>query len=125
SPGTAAAFHGAADGQGRTFTVAEVLRSDGITHAIVGGYDPLSWDSSGGYHYDLSDAGRTAFIYNLTTGLKLDQVLGDSYGRGDEQTYNGQYLFPVFGGGHDLLFGGPPFYGVAGETDVLSYGPQY
>jgi len=39
-------FHTAADGQGRTFAIMEVLGINGGPNEIIGGYNPQSWNSS-------------------------------------------------------------------------------
>jgi hypothetical protein len=47
----AQAFHAAADGQGRTFTVIEVFYGAGNSqHSVIGGYNPQSWSSSDQWH---------------------------------------------------------------------------
>ena len=112
SPGTAASFHAAADGQGRPFSVAEVQLAPGQGQPgsgpaqLVGGYDPVSWNSSSGYNTNATDAGRTAFIFNLSTSLLLPQLLTSqclsSPCDGHFQTFNFYPWGPTFGGGHDL-----------------------
>jgi hypothetical protein len=56
-------FHTAADGKDATFAV--FLASAGTGNQLIGGYDPLSWDSSGNWHYAATDADRSAFLFNL------------------------------------------------------------
>lgn len=100
---TAADFHAAVDGKGRTFTVMEATTELGQTFK-VGGYNPQSWDSKGGFHITTEDALRTAFLFNLTSHqvhrqtprtYALDTV-------GSFQTWNDPRAGPVFGAGHDL-----------------------
>lgn len=100
---TAADFHAAVDGKGRTFTVMEATTELGQTFK-VGGYNPQSWDSNGGFHITTEDALRTAFLFNLTSHqvhrqtprtYALDTV-------GSFQTWNDPRAGPVFGAGHDL-----------------------
>ena len=100
---TAADFHAAVDGKGRTLTVMEATTELGQTFK-VGGYNPQSWDSNGGFHITTEDALRTAFLFNLTSHqvhrqtprtYALDTV-------GSFQTWNDPRAGPVFGAGHDL-----------------------
>jgi hypothetical protein len=101
---TAAHFHAAVDGRGATFTLIEVLSNDGVTFStpqIVGGYNPQSWHSNGGYNLTPTNAERTAFLFNLSTGIKQTQrLVGDHYGQ--FQTLNQANVGPTFGGGNDL-----------------------
>jgi hypothetical protein len=109
-------FHTAADGQGPTFTLFKLTdyQTPGGSvlplSAIVGGYDPASWASTGGSTrtYPLSD--RTGFLFNLTQPILLRQRT-DTFGRGvndngSYQTFNYAGYGPAFGGGFDL--GGGP-----------------
>jgi hypothetical protein len=102
---TAADFHAAADGQGRTFSIIEVLsgtNTDGTAYAsgtqIIGGYNPLSWDGHNHYHLTPDVADMTGFIFNLTQTLFREQV-------SQYQTYNRSTYGPTFGGGHDIYAG--------------------
>ncbi|MDF1811624.1 MAG: PEP_CTERM-anchored TLD domain-containing protein [Verrucomicrobiales bacterium] len=88
---TATDFHSKADGQGPTISVFEVVGPNGTE--LIGGYNPQSWDSFSGYNADNTN---DAFIFNLTTGLKLDNT--DSR----YHTFNSINYGPTFGGGHDL-----------------------
>lgn len=92
---TASNFHAAADGKGATFVLMRASEDNGVTWKTVGGYDPLSWDSSGSYHMSYDQATWTAFLFNLTDGVKKDQT--NQY-----QTFNYGVYGPTFGGGHDL-----------------------
>jgi hypothetical protein len=112
------AFHAAADGQGRTFTVALVNKSE--SQYLIGGYNPLSWDSSETNHVSPTNAERTAFLYNLTTTLKLDQNLDAPGGSGFYQTGNYAAALPIFGGGSDLYFA--DYLGGTNYAADYSYG---
>ncbi|NVE00016.1 PEP_CTERM-anchored TLD domain-containing protein [Massilia sp. BJB1822] len=99
---TARQFHAAVDGKGRTFSVMQATQ-DGKTW-LVGGYNPQSWSSAEKYNRNPEQQGRTAFLFNLSSGIVhyqtpkingLDEV-------GSYQTYNGSAFGPTFGWGHDL-----------------------
>ena len=109
-------WHAAVDGAGRTFSLWEVVTSNGaggVDNFIFGGYNPQSWSSAGSYNFTTPDAERTAFIFNLTTGTRLDQCkstdnitcgydFDSSNFVGRHQTYNNPNYGPTFGGGLDL-----------------------
>jgi hypothetical protein len=77
---TSADFHAAADGQGRTFSVLEVLTVNGeVATQIIGGYNPQSWSSNAGWHLSPTNAERTAFLFNLSTTEKQDQKADGGY----------------------------------------------
>lgn len=86
-------FHASVNGKGRTISVFRV-NVNGTIHDI-GGYNPLSWESSGGYHLTGSNE-YDAFIFDLTFNKIVHQ--SNQY-----QTYNWGNYGPTFGGGHDLL----------------------
>ena len=118
-------FHTAADGQGRTFAIMEVLSIDGVAaNKIIGGYNPQSWNSSGNYNLTPNNADRTAAIFNLTDLVWRTQNT-DVYGL--NQTYNDQNYGPSFGGGFDILvyhslssgFVYPISYGVIDGVNIL------
>jgi len=90
---TAADFHAAVDGMGRTFTLIQ-LNNAGTTHT-VGGYSPQSWNSSSSYNLSPTAADQTGFMFNLETGRLYEQIR-------EYQTYNRFNYGPTFGGGHDL-----------------------
>jgi hypothetical protein len=96
-------FHHAADGKGRTIAVMQATNENGQTW-LIGGYNPQSWASSGGFHMTPEQAQRTGFLFNLTTGERhlqtpktyaLDTI-------GSYQTYNAGNFGPTFGWGNDL-----------------------
>lgn len=105
-------WHRAVDGKGATFTLWEVTTSNGqggYDNFILGGYNADSWHSRGHYQYDYANDARENFIFNLTTGVKLDQCqstdrdCGYNYGDyGIYATYNRANYGATFGGGHDL-----------------------
>jgi hypothetical protein len=117
-------FHAAADGQGATFTLLEASFL-GSTY-VLGGYNPQSWTSIDDYNITLTDAERTAFIYNLTTGVRQTQRLttdpsGFSY-YGQYQTYNSSSHGPIFGAGADLYTNQDLGFGFAAQW---SYGTGF
>jgi hypothetical protein len=111
---TSAAFHAAADGQGRTFSVIEVLGQDfNGQPQLIGGYNPQSWQSAGGFTITAADALRTAFLFNLSTGEIQRQNLNAQPGRGDVQTLNEAGRGPTFGFGSDIFVNGDMNSGYA------------
>lgn len=100
---TAADFHAAVDGKGRTFTVMNATNELGQTYK-VGGYNPQSWASTGGFHITTEDALRTGFLFNLTSN-QIHRQTPRTYALdtvGSFQTFNDAKSGPVFGAGHDL-----------------------
>jgi hypothetical protein len=100
---TAADFHAAVDGKGRTFTVMEATNELGQLFK-VGGYNPQSWDSSGKFHITTEDEKRTGFLFNLTS-RQIHRQTPRTYALdtvGSFQTWNDARTGPVFGAGHDL-----------------------
>jgi len=96
-------FHQSVDGKGRTLVVMEATNRAGQTF-LLGGYNPQSWSSSGSYNLTNEDGGRTAFLFNLTSGKLFRQML-NAYGQealGSYQTLNDGDSGPTFGWGHDL-----------------------
>ena len=106
---TPEAFSAAVDGQGRTFVVLEATPESTTSpyppwtsigsSMLLGGYDPLSWDSTNGYNITTD---RSGFIFNLTTSTMQDQNSDIS---GQTQTYNSSIYGPAFGDGFDLGVG--------------------
>ena len=117
APGkTAADFHAAADGKGRTLSVMRAYGVDGRSW-LVGGYNPQSWSSNGGFNQTPDEADRTAFLFNLTSGVRFQQLpvlAGDDYGA--MQTVNDAGKGPTFGAGFDLLV---PFDLTSGGVSAL------
>lgn len=103
---TAADFHKAADGKGATVTLMRV--GEGAGARLVGGYNPQSWESNNSWHQTVTDAERTAFIFNLDAGRMYRQVPA-SYilpSLGQKQTFNHIDNGPSFGEGRDLWVDG-------------------
>ena len=117
---TAADFHAAVDGKGRTFTVMEATTELGQTFK-VGGYNPQSWDSSGAFHRTTEDALRTGFLFNLTS-RQVHRQTPRTYALdtvGSFQTWNDARTGPVFGAGHDLYVGWD--LSTGGYSSMYSY----
>jgi hypothetical protein len=89
-------FHAAADGKGRTFSLMTASEDGGQTWKTIGGYNPQNWISAYSYTVTPNQNDWTAFLFNLTDGVKLDQTDAT-------QTYNGSHYGPVFGSTHDLF----------------------
>ncbi|GAB2872894.1 hypothetical protein GCM10027277_47710 [Pseudoduganella ginsengisoli] len=120
TPGkTAADFHAAADGKGRTFTVMQAYGVDGRSW-LIGGYNPQSWSSKGGFNMTPDEADRVGFLFNLTKGVVFQQLpalAGDDFGA--MQTVNEALMGPTFGAGFDLAV---PFdLTNGGSSALLSY----
>jgi hypothetical protein len=150
-------FHAAADNRGSTFTlmrvsdmrvgdmrvgdmrVGDMRVGDEGGSWLVGGYNPLSWSSSDGWHESRFDWQRSAFIFNYTDPALYRQVPTTNIlpSQGLRQTYNWPDHGPTFGAGPDLLvndrmdtalswqltYGDPDFEG----RSIIdgSYGGQY
>ena len=117
---TAADFHAAVDGKGRTFTVMEATTELGQTWK-VGGYNPQSWASTGGFHITTEDALRTGFLFKLTS-RQLHRQTPRTYALdtvGSFQTFNDGKVGPVFGAGHDLYVGWD--LSTGGYSSLYSY----
>lgn len=117
---TAADFHAAADGKGRTFSLMEASNAAGQTW-LIGGYNPQSWSSDGQFNITESTEARTAFLFNLTLGTVYRQT-PNTYGLGSVgsyQTYNAANYGPTFGIGHDLFV--PANLSSGGYSLLYSY----
>jgi len=127
---TSQKFHLAADGKGATFVLMNVSIDNGAHWETIGGYNPLSWSSDGSYNYVANLADRSAFIFNLTDGVKAAQRAN---AQGIYQTYNDAYYGPTFGGGHDIyvntsLSGGNTYgwsYGSSSIVDQTRQNTQF
>lgn len=97
-------FHAAADGKGPTFAVMSALASDGSGWKTVGGYNPLSWDSSGQPHFTPDPADWNAFIFNLSDSvLRRQSTVGQTTNRAFDGPFFGTIpLGPDLGVGADL-----------------------
>jgi len=113
-------FHAAADGKGRTFSVMEAYNPAG-QRWLVGGYNPQSWSSRGGFNMTVPDSERTAFIFNLTSSKQYLQLpqLGEGQDFGASQTLNEADFGPTFGAGLDLAV--PADLTTGGTSAILSY----
>lgn len=113
-------FHTAVDGKGRTITLMEASNDAGQTW-LVGGYDPQSWSSAGGFNFSPDGSARSAFIFNLSSGVKYAQTpnFGGPEDFGKYQTYNDPTLGPTFGFGSDLRVGQDLTHG--GQSSLISY----
>lgn len=117
-------FHAAADGQGRTFAIMEVLGINGAANKIIGGYNPRSWDSSIYYNLARDNADRTAAIFNLTDLVWSPEDTVTSSGA--YQTLNNSDWGPSFGA-IDILVSSSlssgavshTSYGVPGGVNIL------
>jgi hypothetical protein len=141
---TSTDWHAAVDHQGATFSLLEMVAYDPEADAnvtqIIGGYNPRSWDAAtNGWVSTPNDADRTAFIFNLTTGVLQRQCLStdptdcgrDLADYGEWQTFDHLDYGPSFGGGQDIhvnadLDDGFSYnysYGVPGSP-LAGYGQQ-
>ncbi|RIA86386.1 hypothetical protein C1645_829348 [Glomus cerebriforme] len=91
---TAAAFHEKCDNKGATIVIAKITNSE----QIIGGYNPLQWDSS-----YTNKSTRDSFIFSFTNKNNL-QTAKVSYSNGDLYSIGCLKDFgPLFGGGRDLM----------------------
>lgn len=97
-------FHEAADGKGDTFTLMRVSDDQGGSW-LVGGYNPVSWSTTDGWHVAASQWERTAFIFNYTDPIVLRPVpvTHTLPSQGSKLTYNWPDHGPTFGQGPDLF----------------------
>jgi len=91
-----AAFHTKCDNKGATIVIAKIQNSE----QIVGGYNPLYWESSGGNWKSTNDS----FIFSFTNRNNLQTAkVGYIIDEGKQYAvYCNQSYGPSFGGGHDL-----------------------
>lgn len=145
---TSTTFHAAVDGQGPTFALMTISgRAAGsgtegtsdISLQLIGGYDPLSWNSGGNYNYGLTDAERTSFIFNLTSGTLQRQNLSADGFSGIYGADNDPDLGPTFGNGNDIYvshnlgwgyaagysYGGTAGTGIVSGPTNFSFGADY
>ena len=90
---TSAVFHEKCDSKGATVVVAKIQNSE----QIVGGYNPLFWDSN-----NCNKATHDSFIFSLSNRNEL-QSTKVGYSNGNQfsvRCYSGNG--PIFGGGNDL-----------------------
>src|SRR5574337_575725 len=129
---TAADFHAAVDGKGPTFSLIQIPSRNGFAYSnalLVGGYNPNSWSSDGGWTITVPDVARTAFIFNLSGNLKfIQRPSSDFYGdSGIYQTFNPATQGPIFRVGPDLrLYSlpGPPYLNGFTSSLTTYYAPN-
>ena len=98
---TSTSFHSAVNGKGPTFSLMSATENSGPrANAIIGGYNPVSWNSTEGHHVTAPVAERTAFIFNLSTDSLFRQNLNTAAGQ--YQTVNLASFGPTFGNGLDI-----------------------
>ena len=90
---TIAAFHEKCDNKGPTIVIAKVTNSE----QIIGGYNPLQWDSSSS-HKSTNDS--FLFLFTNRTNLQSAKV---SYSNGKYSIYCGPNNGPSFGGAISLF----------------------
>jgi hypothetical protein len=108
---TAAEFHARCDNKGATIVIAKITNSE----KIVGGYNPLDWDSCTCWKTT-----NTSFIFSFTNRNDL-QTAKVGYNKDNEASSiycNGVYG-PTFGLGHDLSFQ------YNNTTNTVSFNSRY
>src|SRR5581483_5971984 len=92
---TAAEFHKKCDNKGATIFVAKITNSE----QIVGGYNPLSWDST-----SKCKSTNDSYIFSFTDRNNM-QIVKVGYSNGDDcSVYCDQNNGPWFGNGGNLGF---------------------
>ncbi|RIA84804.1 BTB/POZ domain-containing protein [Glomus cerebriforme] len=90
---TVTEFHNKCDNKGATIVIAKVTNSE----QIIGGYNPLKWDSSNSWKKT-----NDSFIFSFTDRTNFQSAkVGYSKNEGYSIYCNSNYG-PTFGGGHDL-----------------------
>ena len=87
---TAAAFHNKCDNKGATVVIAKFLNSE----KIIGGYNPLFWDSSNG-HKSTNDS----FIFSFADRNNLQSAKVGYYNNNQYAIVCNSKFGPIFGGG--------------------------
>ena len=116
------AFHEKCDNKGATIVVAKIAN----TEQIVGGYNPLFWDSSNSY-MTINDS----FIYSFTDrnnfkSAKIGYSNGNKFSIGCYTSYG-----PIFGHSNDLRFYNGTWnsiynqYSSYPEVDGIPYGGDF
>ncbi|POG80900.1 hypothetical protein GLOIN_2v1511534, partial [Rhizophagus irregularis DAOM 181602=DAOM 197198] len=91
---TPAAFHAKCDNKGPTIVIVKISNSK----KIVGGYNPLKWNSS-----NKVESTKDSYIYLFTDGTDTKSAKV-SYSNGDQNSIRNLAAYgPGFGGGTDLL----------------------
>src|ERR1051325_11295876 len=122
---TAAAFHEKCDNKGATIVVTKIKNSE----QIVGGYNPLFWDSSNSFK-----STNDSFLFSFTDRNNLKSAkIGYSNGDGCSiGCYSAGYGYgPLFGNGncHDLRFLNGTWYSQSSSSypkvDGIPYGNNF
>ena len=109
---TAKAFHEKCDNMGATIVVTKIKNSE----QIVGGYNPLFWDSS--YNYKSTN---DSLIFSFADGNKI-QSAKVGYSNGNEYSIRCYPVHgPIFGGGNDLVFNGSTWRSTYSNTNSTYY----
>lgn len=109
---TVATYHAAVDGKGPTFSLMRASEDNGATWKTIGGFNPLPWQYSGGFHVTPDPKDWTAFIFNLTDSVIWRQT-------SQIQTYHGREHATYFGQGGDLA---THYSLTTGYSSGFSYG---
>src|SRR5581483_8389386 len=91
---TAAAFHQKCNNKGATVVVAKVKNSE----KIIGGYNPLFWDSSNTYK-----STNDSFIFSFTDGNNFQSAKVGYCNNNQCAVHCYSSYGPTFGSGHDLI----------------------
>ncbi|KAG9288949.1 hypothetical protein G9A89_019571 [Geosiphon pyriformis] len=94
-------FHSRCDNKGPTFTIVK-LSSNNI---IVGGYNPLNWNSNGTYQNS-----NSTFIFQFSDSSSQSGQIGRITTNYQYAVYNYSSYGPTFGGGHDFYISGNYWY---------------
>jgi hypothetical protein len=105
---TAEAFHSRCDNKGATIIITKIKNSE----RIVGGYNPLSWDSNNNYKYTCDSFIFSFINKNYLQSAKVGYSNGNAKSIGDYLSYG-----PIFGSGNDLGF----YNGIWYSDNVGSY----
>jgi hypothetical protein len=88
-------FHAKCDNKGATIVIVKVTNSE----QIVGGYNPLQWNSSIAWK-----STNDSFLYSFTDRNNLDSAkVGHVNNSSNHAIYWNEIYGPAFGGGHDLF----------------------
>ena len=88
---TVAAFHEKCDNKGATIVIAKVTNSE----QIIGGYNPLQWDSSNSYK-----STNDSFIFSFTDRNNIQTEKVGYCNNNQYSVYCGKSSGPRFGDGH-------------------------
>jgi hypothetical protein len=101
-------FHQLCDGIGATISIARIQNSK----KIVGGYNPLSWNSNGSYMNT-----NKSFIFYIKDAENLSSAkIGRITRNHGNAIYDNSGYGPTFGGGHDLNAQNNTWYANNGNT---------